>query len=419
LGASTQIQIRDDVSSVENYVTLNDLILNPRRIVPITTSEQPFVGFTERELAGFYMKRGGILKETVSELAASDGVAAIMADVQSWIGQKEPGYFFKKLVVDIDPDGLSSRKKGKAGRRAAIKMWSLEHIRSHIEGLEDPDFHPEEYSEKGYISRGSLLTDGFGLYLLGFKLRELQCVRYRRLPADRLPPRIMSTVGGVNYYLQEIRNVIQTEEDVRRLWPNAKADEIKILTLDAGQAFVVGAYAYLPEDPGGHYNMSVNQKAVLQPMFRHRRWLEGKKQETYDGKTKSIAHTESDLPPLRGLRASVYNYCEALSGVAARLSEFYDTKKKFRWDLKRAYQAEFQAIATSLLGIVGGSLGRPRDPDNPVLIGIGLGKFKSRGRLTSLHSAFLKYFIPLVSPRWLFVALLIQLYMVLIHFSFF
>ncbi|KAG0195583.1 hypothetical protein BGX28_001059, partial [Mortierella sp. GBA30] len=41
-------------------------------------------------------------------------------------------------------------------------------------------------------------------------------------------------------------------------------------------------------------------------------------------------------------------------------------------------------------------IGERKDPGNPVLIGVGLGQFKSTGRLSSLHSSFLAYFVPLV-----------------------
>jgi hypothetical protein len=278
-------------------------------------------------------------------------------------------------------------------------------------------------------------------------------VRYKRLPADRLPPRLTSTVGGVDYYLQEIRHVIETEEDVARLWPGVEPCDVKILTLDAGQAYVVGAYAHLPRDPLErtkskavvqsnssaidasvplsttsamsndamrtpvstilipptkaefdktiHHNLAVNQKAVLQPVFRHRRWLEGEKSAIPENQSESIATIESRLPPLRGPKASVINYIKQLERVEDRLMDFYNgNKNRFKrhtLDMENTKQAEYQTIANGLLGIVGGSIGRPRGVANPVLIGVGLGKFKSTGRLSSLHSTFLSYFIPLVS----------------------
>ncbi|KAF9081203.1 hypothetical protein BGX27_005023, partial [Mortierella sp. AM989] len=131
----------------------------------------------------------------------------------------------------------------------------------------------------------------------------------------------------------------------------------------------------------------------MQPVFRYRRWLEGEKE------SKSIAHAESNLPPLRGPGASVVDYVRKLEEVEEQLSEFYrgdkNRFKKHDWDKTRAKHTEYQAVAASLFGIVGGSLGKKLDPSNPVLIGVGLGQFKSIGRLTSLHSTFLDFFIPL------------------------
>ncbi|GJJ77517.1 putative transposase [Entomortierella parvispora] len=422
LDTNTQILIRDDVSAVENYVSLNKLIQQPRRIAPMTSVEQPFVGFTERELAGFFMKRGGDLKTSLTELASNEGVAPTIQDVQEWVGTKEPGYLLKRYLADIDPSDLTSRKKGKAGHRAAIKLMSLKALRRHLRMLDDPTFDPKDYTVKGYVSRGSILTDGFRVYLLAYKLRELQCVRYRRLPPDRLPPRISSTVGGTDSYLQEIRNVVKDDMDFEKLWPGARPTDIKILTLDAGQAFVVGAYAYLPgrngalsttmdisvdltrptdaeQDGPVHLNLAVNQKAVMQPVFRYRRWLNTEKGVVTEAEPSSISDIESNLPPLRGSQSSVEEYVRKIKEVEERLSTFYNGRnrrfKRHTWDMKRAKHAEYQAIAERLLRIVGGTTGRHRDPNNHVIIGVGLGQFKSSSRLSSLHSSFLDYFIPL------------------------
>ncbi|KAG0163363.1 hypothetical protein DFQ29_003149, partial [Apophysomyces sp. BC1021] len=318
--SNMEIQIRGDLSAIENYLTLNKMSPNPRRIIPMTSLKQPYIGFSERELAGFFFKSGGTLKQMLMELATKDGVHATVTDVQNWIGEKEPGFLIKQFVADIHPEGLKGRQKRKAGRRGKVKLWSLDTLKTHLQKLEEPGFLPRNYTENGYISRGTVLTDGFGLYLLAFKLKELQSVRFRRLPDDRLPLRIMSTVGGTDYYLQEIRNVIRSKDDIEQLWPGVNPHDVKVLTLDAGQAFVVGAYAYLPEDPNGHYNLAVNQKAVMQPVFRHRRWLEGEKESIPDQRSESIAHAESNLPPLRGPGASVVEYVKKLEEVEEQLS---------------------------------------------------------------------------------------------------
>ncbi|KAG0271041.1 hypothetical protein BGZ97_011355, partial [Linnemannia gamsii] len=62
-----------------------------------------------------------------------------------------------------------------------------------------------------------------------------------------LPPRLTTTVAGGDYFLSEIRNVIRTEDDIARLWPGKNVDDMKILTIDAGQACPIGSYAHLPK----------------------------------------------------------------------------------------------------------------------------------------------------------------------------
>lgn len=80
---------------------------------------------------------------------------------------------------------------------------------SNIKDDDEGGLHPATYKEKGYVLRGSILTDGFRVKLLSsFKLRELQDVRYRLWKEDRLPSRLTSTVGRIDFLLQEIRSVL-------------------------------------------------------------------------------------------------------------------------------------------------------------------------------------------------------------------
>jgi len=41
LGVNVDIRIQNDISAVENFVFLNKLTNNSRRIIPLTTSQQP------------------------------------------------------------------------------------------------------------------------------------------------------------------------------------------------------------------------------------------------------------------------------------------------------------------------------------------------------------------------------------------
>ncbi|KAF9176116.1 hypothetical protein BGZ51_001685, partial [Haplosporangium sp. Z 767] len=87
-------------------------------------------------------------------------------------------------------------------------------------------------------------------------MNELNAIKYRRLSPEKLPPRITSTLGGADYFLTEIRNVVAREEDVQELW-GCDPEQIKVLGIDLGQAFVVGASAILPSSlqPGTKHGL--------------------------------------------------------------------------------------------------------------------------------------------------------------------
>ncbi|KAF9545850.1 hypothetical protein EC957_010478, partial [Mortierella hygrophila] len=186
-----KMDIQENISAAENYIAFNDLIPNSWRLAPITSSQQPFVTFSEPPLSSLLRISG------------------------NWIGGLEPGVIIKSFVCDIDPTGLSSRQKHKTGHCAAISLRSLSEIRDHLQFFKQAKL--KEYHQKGYIPHGSIRTDGFRVQILTFKLRERQDARFRRLPEDDLPPRLTTTVAGSDYYLPEIRNVIQTKEDIDKL----------------------------------------------------------------------------------------------------------------------------------------------------------------------------------------------------------
>ncbi|KAG9062067.1 hypothetical protein KI688_006789 [Linnemannia hyalina] len=204
LDASIDIVIQEQVSAFENFLFLNKLTSSSRRIVPLTTSHQPFVSFSER-----------IDQQTEEEGWTSTSCLDALDDIRSHLQQF---------------------------------LQEDEKVKKNIKDDDEGVFHWAMYKEKGYVLRGSILTDGFRVKLQSFKLRELQDVRYRRWKEDRLPSRLTSTVGGIDFFLQEIRNVLTCKEDIERLWPGVDVKDIRTLTLDAGQACIIGAFAHLPEE---------------------------------------------------------------------------------------------------------------------------------------------------------------------------
>ncbi|KAG0294208.1 hypothetical protein BGZ98_001851, partial [Dissophora globulifera] len=400
------LKICNDLTVVENFLRFNNMTGNRRKIAPLSTPVDHFVSFSERELVALCWK-DDLLKTQILELARPTfPTCSAMDDViRLWMPDQEPGLLIKNLIADVAPTGLTVRRRGKLGYRGAIINMSIQDTRNHLSEIHYPNFDPRNYDRKGYALSGSFSTNGFTLQLSAFKLRELQAVRYRRLPDNILPPRLTSTVGGTDYYLQEIRNVVKTKDDVSKLWPHCAPEKIKILCLDLGQTYVVAGSAFLPDaDPVAHgitpassistaatgtntaassvdplyprtyYNMSVNQKAVCQPAFKFRKWSEEQKRAVPAGATQSIQEIESDLPPLRGPDASIEQYVQQLEMVERHLSNFYNGSN-------RLYQR--------------GSIGARRDEKNMAVIGVGLGQFSSCSRLSSLHTSFQRFFVPL------------------------
>ena len=346
------------------------------------------------------------------------------ADVGLWLSTTTPGLLITRLLTDIGRYSPDQRKKLRNYSRSTFLM-SVEEMRSHVQSIRADDFVPASYTEKGYVLRGSIRTDGFRLQVLAFKLNELHSVKYRRLPAEKLPCRLTSTVGGTDYFLTEIRNVVSTKQDVARLW-SCDPKRIKILGIDLGQAFVVGASAILPpseqpsveqkQDPEvamesllsdieeaeesspKFFNLAVKQKAVYQPTLKHRRWLERRKGQADEG-VASIRQIETSLPARRGPEANIGEYVRREREVEAELDLFYENVvlKKHKWNASKARAEEYKLIANRLLQLVGGSTGAKRDEDNKVVIGVGLGKFSSKIRLSSLHESFLSYFVQMVT----------------------
>ncbi|KAG9323017.1 hypothetical protein KVV02_008085 [Mortierella alpina] len=192
--------------------------------------------------------------------------------------------------------------------------------------------------------------------------------------------------------------------DVNTLWGCAP-DEIKILGIDLGQACVVGASALLPEPLPStpkrtrvvFHNLAIKQKAVYQPELKHRRWMQEQKAKDLGGAgVGSISDIETALPPRRGENACFTDHIGRREQAKGHLDTFYNGNnrfKKHKWDARRAKEEEYRVMTDRLLKLVGGSIGAQRDETNKVIIGVGLGRFSSNTKLTSLHESFQSYFV--------------------------
>ncbi|KAF9947536.1 hypothetical protein BGZ72_010482, partial [Mortierella alpina] len=378
---------------------------------PLTSIKQPFVGFSEHQLLNIFFKNP-VLQKKIRQLIGPKTYTPSQVDAINWLNEQTPGYLLTALIT---PVGRGRNHQGRRGYRYTTTMMTTEAMRRHVDIIRDEDFDIPGYMNKynmtsrkeyRYVLRGYIRTDGFRLQILAYKLKELQGARFKRFSEDRLPPRLTTTVAGTDHYLREIRNVIKTPQDVSDLFGDCDPKQIKVLALDLGQAFVLAANAWIPDPttsdpsakptPESYHNLTINQKAVMQPTFAFRRWMESAKSELPEGASQSVSEIGSGLPPLRGHEGSIIQYSAALENVEGTLDKFYNGQGAFKrhaWDSRKAKEAEYAVITDRLLNVVGGSIGEKRKADNHVIIAIGLGSFNPSSGLSSLHGTFRKFFI--------------------------
>ncbi|KAF9157200.1 hypothetical protein BGX20_004077 [Mortierella sp. AD010] len=305
------------------FVYLNAVAGNPWSLIPLSSAKNGFMTFTEIELGAFFQKREDLHPELKSLINHRDrGRRLTQAEViNNWFPLQAPGLFIKHFIAPVDPrlaDGkrLRGRMKKKAGIAAAFKVLIPSEIRAHVNLLQSDDFDPRNYTEKSYVLLGSIKTERYELQVSACKLRELNSVKYKRYPSERLPDHPFTTIAGTDNYLTEARNVFKNRDDVEQLL-GCIADmvhTISYLGIDPGQACIVGSLATLLSDkepricrrrnrrkrkknkrgirrrnPRGkrqrkprdidsrHINISTKQKPVALPTLRDRKWMENRK----------------------------------------------------------------------------------------------------------------------------------------------
>ncbi|KAF9911773.1 hypothetical protein EC991_002501 [Linnemannia zychae] len=77
----------DSATAIENYIVLNDTILNRWRVVPLASSKQGFVSFSEKELASFFVGMEKASSEMrLQDLARLDNTTVTSTDdFDAWV----------------------------------------------------------------------------------------------------------------------------------------------------------------------------------------------------------------------------------------------------------------------------------------------------------------------------------------------
>ncbi|KAK5815552.1 hypothetical protein F5H01DRAFT_405658 [Linnemannia elongata] len=440
--------------AIENYLLLNKATGGSRRIAPLSPLAPRYVSFSERQLLPLFWS-WPTLKDKIRRMMNEDryfqdpAIVPSQADALDWLARTTPGRLITSFLSDV---GLPPDKHDKGYRKTTTVMdmdgkGGKEGLREHLKCLRAETFNPRDWHNKVYVLKGSIRTNGRLLQLLAYKLKELQSVRYRRIPENKAPNPLLTTIGGINRYLTEARNVFFSAADVENLLATDPS-QVTVLSLDLGTSCIVGATASFPpgQSPttlarplcqdggqkkrkkkgrraklkpgdrkrqrkrqkarklGGRslaircFDLVVKRKAVSRPTDSFSNWLEDRRENTIGPSTgRTIQKIETALPPLKGEGASFCEYVAMRRASEEDLDTFYNNTNfwKHKWDSNICRKEEYYKVAEGLLNMIGGSVGRPRLPHQNVVIAIGLAKFTAVHGPPALDGTFQAFFISL------------------------
>ncbi|CAO3682317.1 unnamed protein product [Umbelopsis vinacea] len=193
---------------------------------------------------------------------------------------------------------------------------------------------PTSDSAKRYVLTGTFETNGRTLQLLAFD-------------TELLP---------------KIRDVFPDKDAVASKFVNAK--DVLVVGIDLGEVFTLAACC------GGFSDRKSKADSYL---------------------SCGITHS----PRLEGTFADAEEYNKKVIDTHGLLQEFYGRKRLLRLDhdSRNAKHAEFDVATDSLLRMVGSHIGRKRKDEEDVLFAIGLGKFNTRTKLSSMHGTLAAHMV--------------------------
>ncbi|KAF9551308.1 hypothetical protein EC957_009192 [Mortierella hygrophila] len=228
-------KIDPKLPAIENYLLLNKACGGSRRIAPLSPLASRYVGFSERHLLPLFW-HWPALKDKIRRMMVEDryfqdpAIVPAQADSLNWLTKTTTDRLVTTFLTDV---GLPPDKHDKGYRKVitAMDVDGKEGLQEHRGCLRAETFDPKEWDGKGYVLKGSIWTNGRLLQLLEFKLKELQSARYRRVPEDRLPNPLVTTIGGTNSYLTEACNVLSATADLESPLA-ADPSQVAVLSLD-------------------------------------------------------------------------------------------------------------------------------------------------------------------------------------------
>ncbi|KAI3658768.1 hypothetical protein MP638_001650, partial [Amoeboaphelidium occidentale] len=164
-----------------------------------------------------------------------------------------------------------------------------------------------------------------------------------------------------------------------------------IMGLDMGQAYTVVAVSWLPD--GSKKNLAVNKKALGEPYYLHRNWLNKTKMKD---ENKPVRDAEN-CGLSRNSDETITIYFNRMMERYSVLANFYNSHaiRKRTFEYHCAKQREMDRVFNALISMVGLKPHQKVKKKQRIYVGIGTGDFDATG---SLHTSFLEYFVRKARP---------------------
>ncbi|KAI7830198.1 hypothetical protein BC939DRAFT_499689 [Gamsiella multidivaricata] len=263
------------IPATENFVLLNQSSKSYRKTAPLTSAEQPFMSFSEREL-GILFWQNAALKEKLQELVLVDfedkSIIPSKNDLSMWLQGKIPGFLIIEMLSNI-------------GRNEPCK------------GPRDfKDSTPDVADLWRYVPDQ--------IKTLGIDIGQACVLGTSALLPKNDDPGSMTTASGS-------KDADRHEQLLRGYNSNFRSCNLLQLRSEAEDCIPAHIQAH---------KMDEEQKSIVPG----------------DG-VKSISDIETKLPPLRSEGASFASHVTELGIIKGQLNEFYNGDNRFmkhKWDAK-------------------------------------------------------------------------------------
>ncbi|KAF9271681.1 hypothetical protein BGZ68_003203, partial [Mortierella alpina] len=142
------LEIDYNQPTIVNFMRLNKLLDNLRKVVPVSTAAPSFVSFSERELLPLLWK-SDVLRAKIKNMAGRPDWNQL--DMEGWLMEQGSGRLTSELVTTVGRGRLGRGKQevNPTGYQRSTTVWSFQQVRAHLETIRREGFNATLYVDKG------------------------------------------------------------------------------------------------------------------------------------------------------------------------------------------------------------------------------------------------------------------------------